>query len=51
MIVFISLRKHVHAIYRDFLKVFGRFHRFPDQSLSVSDSFCVICIENMLHSP
>ena len=32
-------------------KVFGRFHRFPAQSLSVSGSFCVICIENMLHSP
>ena len=33
------------------VKVFGRFHRFPAQSLSVSGRFCVICIENMLHSP
>ena len=32
-------------------KVFGRFHRFPAQSLSVSGSFCVICIGNMFHSP
>ena len=31
-------------------KVFGRFHMFPAQSLSVSGSFCVICIEKMLHS-
>ena len=34
-----------------FHKVFGRFHRFPAQSLCVSGSFCVICIENMLHFP
>ena len=27
------------------------FHRFPAQSLSVYGSFCVTCIENMLHSP
>ena len=27
------------------------FHRFPAQSLSVSGSFSVICIGNMLHSP
>ena len=32
------------------VKVFGRFHRFPAR-LSVPGSFCVICIECMLHSP
>ena len=40
-----------YDIYSVLYKVFGRFHRFPAQSLSVSGSFCVICIEYMLHSP